>query len=343
MSSLNSPFLRVYFNDLRSSKNTLLHDLMQKINIFNGLGDSASKATRVDLLQSICKIGGTWATSKPPQLGKQGNKARWNGLTALMDEVGERLEELGVRSLSGPSDFRKIDNKGPSFSYWLELLDPYHRSGQQLSGQFQQWLCSSTARVNKQSFWAWLGSPPNESVKYLSSSSELERFRVWFMDQRLVELWGEPGGGAVGMPFSTEQHATHFSGLGWAIFVVSPTREIYAGTHELDRFHHSTFLGGRPVMAAGEIVVEDGVVKAITAKSGHYRPTVQDMQRMVQLFPQIPNSALIWPIIQQPLMYRVGDFRAKGMNATPLGKQQVLAALPNWCKNEKSDGWLAKL
>lgn len=42
--------------------------------------------------------------------------------------------------------------------------------------------------------------------------------------------------------------------------------------HEPQKFHHSSFLGGKPVASAGEIVVEKGIIKEVTRKSGHYQP-----------------------------------------------------------------------
>jgi hypothetical protein len=62
------------------------------------------------------------------------------------------------------------------------------------------------------------------------------------------------------------------SGDDIAIFVMGLDGKIYIGSHELGIFHHSSFLAGGPVAAAGEIVIKDGVILLITAKSGHYRP-----------------------------------------------------------------------
>ncbi len=46
-------------------------------------------------------------------------------------------------------------------------------------------------------------------------------------------------------------------------------RNIYIYTRR--RFHHSSFLAGAPVKAAGEWLVVDGQVMAITDKTGHYK------------------------------------------------------------------------
>jgi hypothetical protein len=43
-------------------------------------------------------------------------------------------------------------------------------------------------------------------------------------------------------------------------------------------FQHSSFLAGGAASAAGRLVVEDGVLKAIWPHSGHYRPTEENFQ-----------------------------------------------------------------
>lgn len=81
--------------------------------------------------------------------------------------------------------------------------------------------------------------------------------------------------------FDTRAHRTHFSGDGWAIFVMSHEDRIYSMSHTLARFHHSSFLAGAPAQAAGEWKVEDGRLVAITRKSGHYKPSEAMFMRML--------------------------------------------------------------
>lgn len=74
--------------------------------------------------------------------------------------------------------------------------------------------------------------------------------------------------------FDTRDTETFFSGKDWAIYVVSASGLWYAGSHKVGQLQHSSFVGGRPVMAAGEIQVHDGQPLIISAKSGHYKPTM---------------------------------------------------------------------
>jgi hypothetical protein len=72
---------------------------------------------------------------------------------------------------------------------------------------------------------------------------------------------------ADGTPLDTE-------GLPFLI-VLAPDGELYAGRGDYSsdaKLHHSSFLAGAPVAAAGEIVVRAGEVLRVTARSGHYKP-----------------------------------------------------------------------
>lgn len=80
---------------------------------------------------------------------------------------------------------------------------------------------------------------------------------------------------ADGDPFDTTHAGSiwHPQG-GRAIFVMDQHGDIFASTeHTYGHFHHSSFLGGEPVGAAGELGVKDGKVQLISNNSGHYQPT----------------------------------------------------------------------
>ena len=53
---------------------------------------------------------------------------------------------------------------------------------------------------------------------------------------------------------------------------MDPQGRIYAGEPRLMEFHHSSFLAGAPVAAAGELMVVDGMVVSHSRQSGHYKP-----------------------------------------------------------------------
>jgi RHS repeat-associated protein len=102
-------------------------------------------------------------------------------------------------------------------------------------------------------------------VDYLSSAR-----------RQALELFVE-GGALVdvnGVPFDTSTASSVFGGGGGrAIFVMDPHGHIYASkTQVVGRFHHSSFLAGQPVAAAGELQVDHGKLKLVSNRSGHYKP-----------------------------------------------------------------------
>ncbi|THU72549.1 hypothetical protein C4D60_Mb04t13320 [Musa balbisiana] len=69
-------------------------------------------------------------------------------------------------------------------------------------------------------------------------------------------------------------------GAKW-IFVLSTSKKLYVGQKKKGTFQHSSFLAGGATSAAGRLVVENGVLKAVWPHSGHYRPTQENFQEFV--------------------------------------------------------------
>lgn len=60
----------------------------------------------------------------------------------------------------------------------------------------------------------------------------------------------------------------------WYMFVLeNEPKRLLAGIKKTGSFHHTSFVSGAPVACAGEFEIEDGKVKSILLRSGHYRPT----------------------------------------------------------------------
>jgi transposase len=87
-----------------------------------------------------------------------------------------------------------------------------------------------------------------------------------------------------GAPFDTKAERSAFSvHEGHAIFVMDKYGDIYISNHEAaGKIHHSSFMAGRPVAAAGEIRIEQGVVKLVSPLSGHYHPTRAQLDQFIQ-------------------------------------------------------------
>ncbi|HYH51795.1 MAG TPA: hypothetical protein VEG38_19805 [Acidimicrobiia bacterium] len=82
--------------------------------------------------------------------------------------------------------------------------------------------------------------------------------------------------GAEPEPFDTVKNPKEFwslrAGAGFAIFVMSKGGKLFAGTHKVGLFHHSSFLRGKDTAGSGEAKFEGGKITALTNKSGHYVP-----------------------------------------------------------------------
>jgi hypothetical protein len=109
-------------------------------------------------------------------------------------------------------------------------------------------------------------------------------------------------------PFSTEtmKQASLSGQAGRAIFVMTQDGKIYAADQTAEeeeaeanyaplsalmqrpnlKFHHSSFLRGQPIAAAGELIFKDGLLCGVTNSSGHYKPGVEHMVQVLQEFQQ---------------------------------------------------------
>lgn len=78
---------------------------------------------------------------------------------------------------------------------------------------------------------------------------------------------------ALGNNFDTNGADISHSGRA-AIFVMDTSGRIYASNqNKVYMFHHSSILAGKPVAAAGELMVTSGQISAMSNCSGHYLPS----------------------------------------------------------------------
>ncbi|KAJ8756149.1 hypothetical protein K2173_024696 [Erythroxylum novogranatense] len=153
--------------------------------------------------------------------------------------------------------------------HWLEVIDPRHRYGHNLHLYYNVWFSSGSC----QPFFYWLdvgdGKEVNlqecprmelqhQCIKYLGPK-EREAYEVIVESGKLVYM-------------QSKVAVETLEGEKW-IFVLSASRTMYVGKKHKAFFHHSSFLAGGAAIAAGRLVAHDGVLEAIWAYSGHYRPT----------------------------------------------------------------------
>ena len=195
-------------------------------------------------------------------------------------------------------------------NYWLEALDPRHRSWGHMDRHiFDDWLASPT----ELSFWEWLEATGRADVAGVQYLAPDERWKYWIVfgdDRRLYRHDPSLGPRGAGKPtlqvFTTRGMSTAFSGSGFAIWVCSPGGIFYSASHEVSHFHHSSFLAGGRVLAAGEWVVHDGTIQLITHKTGHYLASPQNLLRALWLLQ--PRTDLSRTVVAQT-NYATGQTR----------------------------------
>ncbi|XP_052295810.1 IQ domain-containing protein IQM3-like [Citrus sinensis] len=65
------------------------------------------------------------------------------------------------------------------------------------------------------------------------------------------------------------------------IFVMSASKKLYAGEKRKGSFHHSSFLAGGATLAAGRLMAEGGKLMSVSAYSGHYRPSNENLDNFL--------------------------------------------------------------
>ncbi|KAF5772812.1 hypothetical protein HanXRQr2_Chr13g0581611 [Helianthus annuus] len=172
-----------------------------------------------------------------------------------------------------------------ALQHWLEAIDPRHRYGHNLHFYYVKWLhCQS-----RQPFFYWLdigeGKEVNlekcarpklqqQCIKYLSPI-EREAYEVTVEDGKFMyklsrELIDTRKG-----PANTK----------W-IFVLSTSNILYVGKKHKGKFQHSSFLAGGATLSAGQLVVTDGILKAVWPHSGHYLPTDENFDAFMSFLEQ---------------------------------------------------------
>ncbi|XP_027366518.1 IQ domain-containing protein IQM3-like [Abrus precatorius] len=185
--------------------------------------------------------------------------SRWSRVKLNASKVG--------KGLSLDAKAQKL-----AFQHWIEAIDPRHRYGHNLHYYYEEWCKTDSG----QPFFYWLdlGNGKNldleqcsrsklrkQCIKYLGPQ-EREHHEYIVSEGRIIHKQS-------GDFLDTKEGSEDAK---W-IFVMSTSKKLYAGKKKKGLFHHSSFLAGGATLAAGRLEVEHGILKSISAYSGHYRPT----------------------------------------------------------------------
>jgi len=223
--------------------------------------------------------------------------------------------------------------KGKAMIMKNERLDPEHQAGflqEELLGEqlklaemmVVQYLGIVGDHANASNFGEWLEKQDDVGARlvkalvasWTTSDAVLKRLdgmvRYLDMEQRQKYVL-EPGGDGLfycregseaalkfeRVPFDTSKStaAVRPGSRGVAIWVQGPSGRFYSSNESKEgKFHHSSFLAGREVKAAGDWCVEQGRLKSISAMSGHYHPTLESLKRALLDLQAVSRQLLGW-------------------------------------------------
>jgi hypothetical protein len=122
--------------------------------------------------------------------------------------------------------------------------------------------------------------PFGDKIVHYFDDAERAEHRIFVKDGKLLD--------ANGRPFDTAAASTiHAGGAGRAIYVMDKDGNLFASNFQpWGELHHSSFLAGGKVAGAGELGVENGTLKLISTRSGHYRPTEAHQEQVLRWLEQ---------------------------------------------------------
>ena len=220
-----------------------------------------------------------------PAMFGVGAKTPMQAATTVKDKFLALAKQLnGLQQYIGPAGQGRQLHE----SYWTEAIDPLHRNWHHPSNSpvFQKWVeLRHEKKSTDLSFYRWFETLNDGDLMELTKGNALlstsyqseegrEEYRVYVSGNKLKKLTSPD----VLSDFNTADYSTNFAGKGWCIFVISPEGSLYCNNHDDTKgWFHAAFLGGKPVLAAGELYVKNGVLHAMTPKSGHYKPRQEDL------------------------------------------------------------------
>ncbi|KAI3923123.1 hypothetical protein MKX01_014506 [Papaver californicum] len=189
--------------------------------------------------------------------------SRWNRVALNASKVG--------KGATKDAKARKL-----AFQHWIEAIDPRHRYGHSLHLYYEEW-CNGDAG-QPYFYWLDIGDGRDVDLKECPRSKLRQQCIKYLGPQEREHYEYVINEGTIHHKLSGEHMDTSIGSEGakW-IFVMSTFKKIYAGEKKKGCFHHSSFLAGGTTLAAGRLVAENGELKSISAYSGHYRPTDENL------------------------------------------------------------------
>jgi hypothetical protein len=165
-------------------------------------------------------------------------------------------------------------------NFWLESVDPCHR---RLADYYRFWQSTSPQVSNYLSFFLWLETEPVPKyvpvVRYFTKD-ECEKRQVVVRDGCLMKV-------ATGEFLTTSLQSRN-------LFVIDLQKRLFVETWG-DGIWHTSLTAGKPVLGAGLLHAENGVIKRICFESGHYLPSLSQGYQAIKILLE-QNASFVDPI-----------------------------------------------
>ncbi|CAK7339109.1 unnamed protein product [Dovyalis caffra] len=198
--------------------------------------------------------------------------SRWSRAKRRAGRVG--------KGLSNDDNAQKLIDK-----HWLEAVDPRHRYGHNLHLYYERWLDTKS----RQPFFYWqvawilvarlsldIGEGKEVNLE-ACPRSKFQKQCIKYLgptERKAYEAVIEEGK----LLYKKTGELIHTTADAQSIFVLDTSKTLYVGKKKKGTFQHSSFLAGGVTTAAGRLIVESGILKAIWPHSGHYWPTEEKFQ-----------------------------------------------------------------
>ena len=121
-------------------------------------------------------------------------------------------------------------------------------------------------------------------VKYLSTQNQRNKYKITIEAGRLSRngIVFDTGKIYTTIKEKRTYNMTDDVGKG-VIWVLGKDMEFYSAVAKLSRIHHSSFFGGNAILSGGDWEVEEGKIKRITGRTGHYRASMESFIAMLKI------------------------------------------------------------
>jgi len=237
----------------------------------------------------------------PRQLQLIINLQRWWRFRISREYKMRRTLQQALHLAMGDGDGEDENDRNMDTKYWIEAADPKHRYGSQLYPYYREWVASGTTV----GFFKWLDKGkgkdldleecPREklersSVTYFTAKERAEWEVEFVQDEEgnVLCVWkndssdgDHEAGDLVDTPGRKYPLCCYSAGLPTKyIYVVDADNRLYTHPKKTGFFHHSSFLSGGIVHAAGGLVIEDGELLVVNGSSGHYKPSTRMLESL---------------------------------------------------------------